>query len=72
MLRWFNLYCFSGLIDTPMAATDNFPVETFLQQVPMRRIAQPEEIGRMVAVLLSDDASYMTGEIIRIDGGLRA
>lgn len=55
-----------------MAATDNFPVETFLQQVPMRRIAQPEEIGRMVAVLLSDDASYMTGEIIRIDGGLRA
>ncbi|KAJ5994761.1 hypothetical protein N7481_001738 [Penicillium waksmanii] len=61
-----------GLIDTPMAATDNFPVETFLRQVPMKRIAQPEEIGRMVAVLLSDDASYMTGEIVRIDGGLRA
>ncbi|CAI7573940.1 unnamed protein product [Penicillium pancosmium] len=61
-----------GLIDTPMAATDNFPVETFLQQVPMKRIAQPEEIGRMVAVLLSDDSSYMTGEIVRIDGGLRA
>jgi NAD(P)-dependent dehydrogenase (short-subunit alcohol dehydrogenase family) len=55
-----------------MAATEGFPVETFLKQVPMKRIAQPEEIGRIVAVLLSDDASYMTGEIVRVDGGLRA
>lgn len=55
-----------------MAATGNFPVESFVQQVPMKRLAQPEEIARMVAVLLSDDASFMTGEIVRVDGGLRA
>lgn len=66
------MQCLSGLIDTPMAATNGFPVEQFLKQVPMQRIAQPDEIGRMISVMLSDDASYMTGETVRVDGGLRA
>jgi NAD(P)-dependent dehydrogenase (short-subunit alcohol dehydrogenase family) len=36
---------------------------------PLRRPGTPEEIGAVVAFLLSDDASYMTGEVVSIDGG---
>lgn len=36
---------------------------------PLRRAGRPEEIGAVVAFLLSDDASYMTGEVVSIDGG---
>lgn len=39
-------------------------------RVPLRRIAQPEEIGRVVRFLLSDDASYISGAAIVVDGGL--
>lgn len=40
--------------------------------VPMGRIAQPAELGAVVAWLCSDAASYITGEVIRVDGGLYA
>ena len=35
----------------------------------LRRIGEPEEIGEMVAFLLSDSSSYITGQIISVDGG---
>lgn len=38
--------------------------------VPLGRIAQPRELGQVVTWLCSDDASYVTGELIRVDGGL--
>ena len=40
------------------------------QKIPMGRMGQPEEIARMVAVLASDAASYVTGTTIAIDGGM--
>lgn len=40
--------------------------------VPLGRAAEPEELGRTVAWLCGDDSSYVTGEVIRVDGGLGA
>jgi len=41
-----------------------------LRQVPMRRFGSPWEVARVAAFLASDDASYVTGVIIPVDGGL--
>ena len=40
-----------------------------LAQVPMKRFGEPEEIARAVAFLASDEASYITGVELNIDGG---
>lgn len=44
--------------------------EKFRQAIPMDRVAPPEEVARVVAFLLSEDAAYITGQSIRSDGGL--
>ena len=43
--------------------------DTFLAQVPMGRLGEPEEIGPLALYLASDASSYMTGEVVVIDGG---
>lgn len=43
--------------------------ERICAQIPLNRIAEPEEIGRVVAFLASDAASYMAGCMVQIDGG---
>jgi NAD(P)-dependent dehydrogenase (short-subunit alcohol dehydrogenase family) len=50
---------------------DTYPVaEKFAQAIPMRRVAGAEEVARVAAFLLSDDAGYITGQSVRADGGL--
>jgi NAD(P)-dependent dehydrogenase (short-subunit alcohol dehydrogenase family) len=61
-----------GLIDTPMTewvmkAPDILP--TVLAQISMGRAGQPREIGTVAAFFASDDASYLTGQSIYVDGG---
>jgi NAD(P)-dependent dehydrogenase (short-subunit alcohol dehydrogenase family) len=68
-----------GEVDTPMLASqrDEPPTPEYLQAladatIPMKRLAQPDEIAKVVVFLASDDASYLTGEVVHIDGGYTA
>lgn len=67
-----NAVC-PGPIDTPLfSGVKQAPglCEAFISAVPMRRLGTPEEVGEVVAFLASDAASYMTGAIIPVDGGV--
>lgn len=57
-----------GFIDTDM--TKELPQDELKQLIPMKRFGQPEEVAALVKFLLSDAASYITGEVISINGGL--
>lgn len=57
-----------GLIATEMIA--GAPVEEITKLIPMRRIGTPEEVAGVVGFLFSSDASYVTGQVIGVSGGL--
>lgn len=60
-----------GVVDTEMIS--NMPgreFEKIMDRCPMHRPAKPKEIANIIAVLASDLSSYITGQIIRVDGGL--
>ena len=60
-----------GVIDTAMnAQVPSNILEERLAKVSLKRLGQPEEVADVIAFLLSDRASYLTGQIIRIDGGM--
>ncbi|MFO3702284.1 glucose 1-dehydrogenase [Staphylococcus felis] len=63
-----------GVIQTPMLEEDSVKeaVTAFKKTIPMRRIAQPEEVSNLVCFLASDEASYSTGSEFVIDGGMTA
>lgn len=61
-----------GFVDTDMMAKYADYRETMEKQIPAGRFARPEEIGGLVAYLLSPVAGYMTGATLTMDGGLTA
>lgn len=60
-----------GIIDTAMGAQiDSSLMNKTLDNVIMGRIGEPEEVANVIAFLASDLSSYITGQIIRVDGGM--
>ncbi len=60
-----------GFIETPM--TEGLPEQVkkkYRENIPLRRFGKPEEVAEVIAFLVSDKASYISGQVIVVDGGL--
>jgi NAD(P)-dependent dehydrogenase (short-subunit alcohol dehydrogenase family) len=65
-----------GMIETSMTSKmledPSDETKALINSIPLQRVGQPEEIGKLIAFLASDDAKYITGTTIVIDGGMIA
>lgn len=60
-----------GFIDTAMTQVLNEDwKKKLLEQIPLNRFGTPKDVAKLVLFLASDDSNYITGEVIRIDGGM--
>jgi 3-oxoacyl-[acyl-carrier protein] reductase len=60
-----------GLVDTPMlAGLGEARLAEFVAQVPLGRVATPDDVAGVVGFLASDAAGYVTGAVLPVDGGL--
>ena len=57
-----------GFIETDMVG--GFPLEEIVQSIPAKRIGKPEDVAGAVIFLSSDDASYITGQVLGVNGGI--
>lgn len=57
-----------GMIETDM--TDHPQLSEALKAIPMKRMGQPEEVAAMVSFLCSDEASYVTRQVLAVNGGM--
>ena len=60
-----------GMIETDMSqVVRGIAGDQIKKMIPLKRIGQPSEVAAVVAFLASDDAAYLTGQVLRVDGGL--
>ena len=57
-----------GLVDTEMLPAE--VVEEAMKMIPLRRVGRPQEVAAAVAYLMSDDAAYVTRQVISVNGGM--
>ncbi len=57
-----------GLIQTEMLS--GVPLEAYLPLIPLRRVGQPTEVAHVIRYLCSDEAGFVTGQVIGVNGGL--
>lgn len=57
-----------GIIETDM--TTELPVEEIVKMIPLRRIGKPEEVASLAGYLLSEEAAYITRQVISVNGGM--
>jgi 2-hydroxycyclohexanecarboxyl-CoA dehydrogenase len=58
-----------GFVDTPMLRESPIDIEAFARTTPMKRPGHPEDIAAAAAFLASDDAGYITGQTVSVNGG---
>ena len=68
-LAWLSLPAIATLA---LAAQDGGSIDALVQQLPGKRMGRPEDIARAVVWLCSDDAAYVSGDTMVVDGGLMA
>ena len=58
-----------GFVDTPMLRASGIDIEGYAKSLPMKRVGVPEDIAAAAAYLASEEASYITGQVISTNGG---
>ena len=58
-----------GIIESRWVATHRERYESEVEATPLRRLGEPAEVASVVAFLASEDASYVTGEVVNVSGG---
>ena len=58
-----------GFIDTPMLRASPVDADAYAASMPMKRVGRPEDIAAACAFLASEEAGYLTGQTISMNGG---